>query len=212
MRELLDGELFDLRCTCGVTVPSINFKLKDLSEIIRSFCLHFLIHSTKSELDQLKEGLATLNLLSKMQSHPLEFRSLFTVSSQSRITADELITLFKVKEWELEEAVIFNWENYIQEIAGIKLALCFLSLATLYYFFTGNQEVLGEEASVSLRQILSFVTGADEIPPLGFTNSPFILFSKDKSRLLPVSSTCVLSITFSLGLTEYNVFKRILEC
>lgn len=111
MRELLDGELFDLRCTCGVTVPSINFKLKDLSEIIRSFCLHFLIHSTKSELDQLKEGLATLNLLSKMQSHPLEFRSLFTVSSQSRITADELITLFKVKEWELEEAVIFNSEN-----------------------------------------------------------------------------------------------------
>ena len=150
-----------------------------------------------------------------MQSHPLEFLSLFTVSNQSRITADELITLFKVKEWspegsndrELEEAVIFNWENYIQEIAGIKLALCFLSLATLFYFFTGNQEVLGEEASVSLRQILSFVTGADEIPPLGFTNSPFILFSKDKSRLLPVSSTCALSITFSLGLTEYNVFK-----
>ena len=56
MRELLDGDLFDLRCTCGITVPSNSLKLKDLTEIIRSFCLHFVIYSAKSELDQIKDS------------------------------------------------------------------------------------------------------------------------------------------------------------
>ena len=55
--------------------------------------------------------------------------------------------------------------------------------------------------------MLSFVTGADAIPPLGFLTSPTILFSKDKNRLLPVSSTCALSLTLSLGLSDYDLFK-----
>ena len=118
----------DLRCSCGITVPSSSFKLKDMPELIRSFCLHFVIHTVKSELNQLKEGLMTLNLLSTMLSHPLTFLPLFTAADRSDLTADGLIALFKVDEWspegsndhEAEEALIFNWENYIRETAGIK--------------------------------------------------------------------------------------------
>lgn len=51
MREMLDGDLFDLQCTAGITVPSIKFKFEDVPKVIRSICLHFLIHSVKSELD-----------------------------------------------------------------------------------------------------------------------------------------------------------------
>ena len=57
-------------------------------------------------------------------------------------------------------------------------------------------------------QVLAFVTGADSIPPMGFPKDPVILFSKDKSRLLPVSSTCSLSLTLSTGLVEYSVFQK----
>ena len=131
MRDLLDGDLFDLRCTCGITGPSANFKLKDATDIIRSFCLHFVIHSAKSELDQLKEGMQTLNLLSTMQSHPQLFLPLLTISNKKGISADELISLFKVKQWspegsndrESEEAVIFNWQYYIRETAGKAFAM-----------------------------------------------------------------------------------------
>lgn len=73
MRELLNGDLFDLRCTCGITVPSCSLKFKDLAEIIRSFCLHFTIYSAKSELDQMKDGLATLDVLTAMQMNSLGF-------------------------------------------------------------------------------------------------------------------------------------------
>lgn len=127
MRELLDGDLFDLRCTCGITVPSRSFKLKDLAELIHSICLHFTIYSAKSELDQIKEGLATLDVLTAMQRSSSQFLPLFLGNNRSELTADELIGLLKVKEWspegsnsrQSEEAVIFNWENYVRETAGM---------------------------------------------------------------------------------------------
>ena len=55
---------------------------------------------------------------------------------------------------------------------------------------------------------LAFVTGADCIPSLGFDINPAILFSTDRSRLLPVASTCYLTLTLSVGLVEYDAFQR----
>ena len=62
--------------------------------------------------------------------------------------------------------------------------------------------------AINLPQILAFITGADSIPPLGFSPDPVIIFNKDKSRLLPLSSTCSLSLTLSTGLVEYNTFQK----
>ena len=133
MRSLLDGDLFDLRCSCGITVPSKNLKFKDLLELIRSLCLHFVIYTAKSELDQLREGLEVLNLLSVMQSNSTLFMPLFVGSNRPQLTADSLLGLFKVKSWspagsnsrECEEAVIFNWENYVRETEGRGMLLWF---------------------------------------------------------------------------------------
>ena len=133
MRSLLDGDLFDLRCTCDITVSSKNLKFKDLPELIRSLCLHFVIYSAKSELDQLREALQVLNLPSVMQSNSTLFMPLFIGSNRPQLTADSLLGLFKVKSWspegsnsrEYEEAVIFNWENYVQETKGWGMLLWF---------------------------------------------------------------------------------------
>ena len=76
------------------------------------------------------------------------------------------------------------------------------------WYLTGGRELQDCEQdgiSISLKQIVAFSTGADA--PLGFPHSPLILFSKDRSRLLPVSSTCALSLTLFLGLVDYAVFK-----
>ena len=54
-----------------------------------------------------------------MQSQPLKYLPLFTVTNKSGISADKLIALFEgSNDRESEEAVIFNWENYIRETAG----------------------------------------------------------------------------------------------
>ena len=133
MRALLDGDLFDLRCTCGITVPSQSLKFKDLPQLIRSFCLHFVLYSAKSELDSIKEGLTILGLLSVMQKHSTQFLPLFLGSNHPKLTSDTLLGLFKVKEWspqgsnsrEPEEAVIFNWENYVRETEGKYVCCCY---------------------------------------------------------------------------------------
>ena len=154
-----------------------------------------------------------------MQSHPLKFLPLFTAADQLELTADAVISIFKVEklspegshDCEAEKAVIFNWEKYIRETAGTFYYDYFLVLKVSGISHTGGRQVCesGQEAvSVCLKQILSFATGADAIPPLGFPTSPVILFSKDKSCLLPISSTCALSLTLSLGLVEYFVFKN----
>ena len=62
-----------------------------------------------------------------MQNNSAHFLPLFLGSNQSKLTADTLLGLLKVKEWspegsnsrESEEAVMFNWENYLREAEGI---------------------------------------------------------------------------------------------
>ena len=147
MRELLDGDLFDLRCACGISMPSSSLKLKDVPRLVRSFCLHFIIYSAKSELDQVKEGLGTVNLLSVMQNNSSQFLPMFLGSYRTELTADTLLGLFTVKEWspegsnsrEAEEAVMFNWENYIRETEGIMI-----------YMLAGGRGSWGERGKHSI--------------------------------------------------------------
>ena len=126
MRALLDDDLFELRCTCGITLPSSRLKFTELSELIRNICLHFVIYAEKSELDQIRDGLKILGLLSVMESNSSHCLPLFLGGHQVQLTADKLIGLFTIQGWspkgsndrEDEEAVVFNWENYVRETAG----------------------------------------------------------------------------------------------
>lgn len=61
---------------------------------------------------------------------------------------------------------------------------------------------------VGLGDLLSFVTGADHPPPLGFSVSPAIQFTDDPERVLPKASTCTLTLYISIHLREYDAFKR----
>ena len=90
----------------------------------------------------------------------------------------------------------------------------FMHFFRFIYLWTGGGQVHDSTSSivvyVNLPQILAFVTGADCIPPLGFDINPTILFSSDRSRLLPVASTCALTLTLTLsvGLAEYDAFQK----
>ena len=63
------------------------------------------------------------------------------------------------------------------------------------------------ELGVSPGQILAFVTGTWQIPPMGFPNRPNITFISDESKTLPTSSTCDLTLRLPLVLIDYDHFK-----
>ena len=54
-------------------------------------------------------------------------------------------------------------------------------------------------------EILSFFTGSDREPPLGFPYIPTLLF--DEKNTLATSSTCSLTLTLPVH-KDYNTFKE----
>ena len=52
------------RYECGISKPTVNIRDIERSSIVSSLCLHFVILSVKAELDDLVNGLKSLDILS----------------------------------------------------------------------------------------------------------------------------------------------------
>ena len=53
-----------------------------------------------------------------------------------------------------------------------------------------------------------FITGASEIPPMGFLSRGYIDFEHDSSRKLPSVSTCSLTLTLPIVLIDIIEFQK----
>ena len=71
-----------------------------------------------------------------------------------------------------------------------------------------NEDPDGEDIWVDLGSIMSFATGSDHPPPLGFPNAPDIQFETDLSKILPFASTCAPNLYLPLVLNEPDLFKK----
>ena len=59
--------------------------------------------------------------------------------------------------------------------------------------------------SMTLSTIMNFFTGAEEIPPSGFSTEPTLYFNTD---LYPTASTCGVELTLPSIYSRYEDFKR----
>ena len=83
-------------------------------------------------------------------------------------------------------------------------------MGIIYYVITHyNVIYLGQtdDSLVTPKKILAFVTGATQIPPMGFPLRPSIDIITDKSRSFPTASTCSLILNLPLALTNYQEFS-----
>ena len=62
---------------------------------------------------------------------------------------------------------------------------------------------------VTLPIILSFFTGAEEVPPLGFPHDPVLNFSAD--GMYPTASTCAIEFTLPTKYSTYPEFKSVMD-
>ena len=118
-----------------------------------------------------------MNLLCVMQNNSSQFLPMFLGSYRTELTADTLLGLFTVKEWspegsnsrESEEAVMFNWENYVRETEGIMISMLAWGwgqlgergkhsssgiLLILSYIIAGGHVIHGSNEEVHLSNIL----------------------------------------------------------
>lgn len=97
-------------------VNDIGKKDKFAKIIIR----HVLLDSRRSQLEELKEGLRSLDLLSRIQEYPERFREIFTSESVEAIDAATVEVLFKIaydesgsnQRPDQERAIVF-WRDYL---------------------------------------------------------------------------------------------------
>ena len=72
------------------------------------------------------------------------------------------------------------------------------------YFYTGFL-CLDGQTEITIGDVLSFFTGADHIPPLGFGDATLTF---NESNLYPTASTCALCLTLPTMYNDYSSFKE----
>ena len=91
---------------------------------MEELCQFFVIDKARSAIEQFKDGLKTLGVLSLLKGNPLLFRPYFCHRSKP-LTAIEVDRIFtpdfsedSCRRREREELVIMHWRDYLQECEG----------------------------------------------------------------------------------------------
>ncbi|RXM93522.1 G2/M phase-specific E3 ubiquitin-protein ligase [Acipenser ruthenus] len=173
---------------CIRVIQSVEDKHQLIQDDLHWYLLDRTMHSQK----RFKEGLKTLGVLDAMTVHPELFKNAF-IWKKVAMTSEVMASLFQITYSPLgsngrirKERLIGYWRDFLQDCEE-------------------------EECSTQLPDVLSFVTGENQIPPLCFDPQPSIEFiqSKDGNDELskyPEANTCasVLRLPFS---KSYEQFK-----
>ena len=89
--------------------------------IVQSFSTHYAVVRVKAELDQILEGLATLDVLDLIRSNPIKMRTLLVHSNAVPLTADMMLDMCQARlspvganRREAEEEVVMQWVKAIE--------------------------------------------------------------------------------------------------
>ena len=90
------------------------------------------------------------------------------------------------------------------------LLLLYVCYLIFLYSVSGraNQDELEYDADsgpLSLKTVLVFFTGADSIPPLGYSSATL---NFNPTNQYPTASTCAIALSLPTKYTEYRQFKR----
>ncbi|XP_077863811.1 LOW QUALITY PROTEIN: G2/M phase-specific E3 ubiquitin-protein ligase-like [Saccoglossus kowalevskii] len=171
----------------GHIIPNLKSKDK-LIDIIVQF---YVLVRTRSAYERFKDGLKTLNVLDSMVRNPRLFKDVF-ISKETVLTSKLIEDLFVVSVLSPEgsnrrteeQKIISFWRDFLLDIEEC-------------------------ESPVSLKDIIVFATGLDDIPPLGFSPSPTLEFNEgkeDTNMVLPMANTCSNILRIPL-VKSYKIFK-----
>lgn len=160
--------------------------VEDKLQLVQDYLHWYLRDRTMHSQERFKEGLKTLGVLDAITAHPELFKNAF-IWQNEKISSDAMSAIFKV----LYSPVGSN-TRLVQE-------------RTIGYWRDFLLDCEEGECSTQLEDILSFVTGANRIPPIGFEPQPSIEFEDDNAKY-PVAHTCANVLRLPL-LKTYEEFK-----
>ena len=185
---------FPERFNLGYLVLNPSFEQRE--DLIKKISHHCIISSAMEEIEQFKKGLSSNGILQILQSYPQESLALFTYD-ETLLTAEKFKSMFsyessKTKEKaELEEDVLFNWNNFIDEVGNKNVKYVAFSLEDVENGVVDESKK--KERTLVLSDILMFLTGSR----YSFHQKIRLCFDHlAQGRVLV--STCTLEITFPM--------------
>ena len=121
----LHGVFLLSRYNCGISQSAQQIRANDQTVIISAMCLHYTVLAIKAELDQIVNGLETLDLLFLVRQNPTAARPLFVHSHATLLTAGDVFDIFHPKlsdagsnKREKEEDQLMKWMNFLEQVEG----------------------------------------------------------------------------------------------
>ncbi|XP_061168356.1 uncharacterized protein LOC133180090 [Saccostrea echinata] len=146
---------------------------------------------TSAAINQCKTGMDDVAGFWKLvAANSTQFRSLFCHQCLP-LTKEKFESLLKINfsdegsnKRSQEEDTVYSWELFLQDVSD------------------GNIQA-------TLEELLSFITGADQVPPTGFPKCIDIIFyaSEIGVKRLPHASTCSLEFYLPRGVSDPNTFR-----
>ncbi|NXL26404.1 G2E3 ligase, partial [Setophaga kirtlandii] len=126
--------------------------LCDKNMLVNDILIYHVIKRITLPLESFRQGLKTLGVLEKMQTHPAVFSSIFCYKPE-RLSAETVYNLFTIHS-----------SSDVNKVEGADFWMGYL------------QDVESGDSVVTLEDILLFVTGSSYIPAIGFDPEPTIKF------------------------------------
>ncbi|KAJ4926028.1 hypothetical protein JOQ06_008213 [Pogonophryne albipinna] len=190
----LQQDLGDWISECGV--PGIfSATIGEIPKIYSYVVKHYIFLRTAKMVNQFTEGMNAFGKLwDLVRNNWIAFLPCFT-NMRTPLTKSSFKAIFKYEysprgtnHREKEEDTIYSWELVLNLIEDKLTELTF-------------------------EDLLIFITGADEVPTLGFPNKPSIDFYTQEAgvRRLPYASTCAMTLFLPRGITEEQELHNILN-
>ncbi|XP_076148922.1 G2/M phase-specific E3 ubiquitin-protein ligase-like [Alosa pseudoharengus] len=185
--------LTDYLANAGCLRPLKHIQDKYL--LVEDIIMFQVVHRVSGAFERFREGMKTLGALDAIRMHPDAFRPLFC-HEPSPLTADVLEQLFEIRlsavgsnKRRAEECVVAFWRDYLLDVEE-------------------------QEGPLKLEGILAFATGADTIPPLGFSPQPSVDFLHElplrQGRQFPTANTCINCLRLPV-LKSFEDFKESMD-
>ncbi|XP_034072357.1 uncharacterized protein LOC117546280 isoform X3 [Gymnodraco acuticeps] len=190
----LQQDLGDWISECGI--PGIfSATIGEIPKIYSYVVKHYIFLRTAKMVNQFTEGMNAFgNLWDLVRNNWIAFVPCFT-NMRTPLTKSSFKAILKYEysprgtnHREKEEDTIYSWELVLNLIEDKLTELTF-------------------------EDLLIFITGADEVPTLGFPNKPSIDFYTQEAgvRRLPYASTCAMTLFLPRGITEEQELHNILN-
>ncbi|XP_013877514.1 G2/M phase-specific E3 ubiquitin-protein ligase, partial [Austrofundulus limnaeus] len=203
LQNILDAETLP-EAQQAVMEASVALSLLGCSEFIRSLdqktaivdeaARAYVEGRTKAAKEQFMDGLQTLGVANAIVNHHDQMRPLF-VGGLHAVSLEEMQGLFQLHLSEpgsnnrrVENQTLLFWNDWLMEVDE------------------GTRPV-------TLGQILTFASGVENIPPLGFCTTPrmeFLHCQDGSRRVFPEANTCEVILRLPLHPT-YTLFVEFME-